>query len=248
MHEAIPKVFITGDKHRDFKKLIQFCRKNKTTVNDTVIILGDAGFNYFGNKKDEKLKKKLSKVKITLFCIHGNKENRPQNINTYCEKKFCDGTVFFEEKYPNLLFAKDCEVYQFNGMSAIVVGGAHSVDKNFRIENDYPWWKDEEPCIQTKKLFEKVLISRNYEIDYVFTHTVPIKYEPTEMFISNTKKNKKPAKRKYEPDIDKSTEKWLDNIENKLVYRKWYCGHYHTDKLIDRIEIMHKSIHLLYEY
>lgn len=36
----------------------------------------------------------------------------------------------------------------------------------------------------------------------------------------------------------KSTEIWLDSIEDKLTYRKWYCGHYHTEKKIDRLQIM----------
>ena len=38
--------------------------------------------------------------------------------------------------------------------------------------------------------------------------------------------------------VDKSTEEWLDRIEEKLTYRKWYCGHYHTEKKIDKLEIM----------
>ena len=38
--------------------------------------------------------------------------------------------------------------------------------------------------------------------------------------------------------VDKSTEIWLDSIEDKLTYRKWYCGHYHTEKKTDRLQIM----------
>ena len=38
--------------------------------------------------------------------------------------------------------------------------------------------------------------------------------------------------------VDKTTEKWLDSIEDKLTYKKWYLGHYHTDKKIDKIQIM----------
>lgn len=38
--------------------------------------------------------------------------------------------------------------------------------------------------------------------------------------------------------VDKSTEEWLDGIEERLVYQKWYCGLYHTEKKIDRLRIM----------
>ena len=42
--------------------------------------------------------------------------------------------------------------------------------------------------------------------------------------------------------VDKSTEQWLDRIEDKLNYQKWYCGHYHTEKKIDKLEIMFENI------
>lgn len=41
--------------------------------------------------------------------------------------------------------------------------------------------------------------------------------------------------------VDKTTEIWLDKIENRLSYKKWYCGHYHTEKKIDNLEIMFEN-------
>ena len=38
--------------------------------------------------------------------------------------------------------------------------------------------------------------------------------------------------------VDKSTEEWLEQIDKKLDYRKWYAGHYHIEKKIDKLEIM----------
>ena len=38
--------------------------------------------------------------------------------------------------------------------------------------------------------------------------------------------------------VDKSTERWIGEIEERLNYTVWYCGHYHTVKKIDRIEFM----------
>ena len=42
--------------------------------------------------------------------------------------------------------------------------------------------------------------------------------------------------------VDKSTEEWLDTIEQRLAYKRWYCGHYHTEKVIDRMTFMFESI------
>lgn len=39
-------------------------------------------------------------------------------------------------------------------------------------------------------------------------------------------------------DVDKSMEKFLDKINESIDYDKWYCGHYHTEKQIDKIEFM----------
>ena len=38
--------------------------------------------------------------------------------------------------------------------------------------------------------------------------------------------------------VDKSTEEWLGKIEERLTYDKWFCGHYHTSKPIDKLRFM----------
>ena len=43
------------------------------------------------------------------------------------------GKVWVEEAYPNILFAKDGEIYDIAGMKTIVIGGAYSVDKFYRL-------------------------------------------------------------------------------------------------------------------
>ena len=66
----------------------------------------------------------------------------------------------------------------------------------------------------------------------VLSHTVPLKYEPTEVFLEGLDQSK----------VDRTTEEWLDKIEDRLNYQKWYCGHYHTEKKVDKIEIMFENI------
>lgn len=66
----------------------------------------------------------------------------------------------------------------------------------------------------------------------MLSHTIPLKYEPVEVFFSGIDQSK----------VDKTTEIWLDSIEDRLDYKKWYCGHYHTEKKIDKMEIMFENI------
>ncbi len=248
-NSAPARFFITGDKHRNFDKVKMFCKDMKTRKKDVLIILGDTGFNYFEDLRDEKLKKEISKLNITLFCIHGNKENRPQNIDTYGIKNFFGGKVYYEPKYPSLLFAVDGEIYDFEGRKYLAVGGAHSVDKTRCLEENKPFWEDEMPNSETKSRVEEALKNENHNIYGILTHTCPIDYLPKEMFMStaqNTaiKKNPKKSnsKKTFKPDIDRSTEEWLGTLEKNLNYTVWYCGHYHIDKEIDKVHMLYNKI------
>ena len=161
-------IYITGDKHALFKDVFYFCYANKTTIKDTLIVLGDAGINYYTNEKDYMLKNSLLQYPITFFCIHGNHEERPESIKSYKTKEFHNGIVYYEEDYPNILFAKDGEVYDFNNHKVLVIGGAYSVDKHFRLAMGYNWYESEQQNEKTKikvkntlkKLNNKVILIR----------------------------------------------------------------------------------------
>ena len=44
--------------------------------------------------------------------------------------------------------------------------------------------------------------------------------------------------------VDATTEEWLDQIEERLEYRKWYCGHWHINKRIDKMEFLFHDVRL----
>lgn len=247
------KFFITGDKHRHFDKIKEFCRDMNTRRKDVLILLGDAGFNYYDDKRDDELKKEISALNITLFCLHGNKENRPQNVGTYGIRSFCGGKVYYEPKYSNIYFAIDGEIYTFEGKKYMVVGGAHSVDKLRCLEEGTPFWYDEMPDDTVKSTVERNLQNEGNKIYGMMTHTCPIDYLPTEMFMSTKqtatvkrKPQKAKSKKLFKPDIDRSTEIWLGELEKKLDYEVWFCGHYHIDKQIDKIQMLCHDIRPLH--
>ena len=224
--------FVTGDTHGDFSRIERFCERYSPSRNDVMIILGDAGFNYYGGRRDQKAKERMAAMPITIFSIHGNHEMRPGTIPTYHLEKWHGGMVFVEEAYPNLLFAVDGELYDLDGHRTIAIGGAYSVDKYYRLANGWNWWPDEQPSAECKKGVEKVLDYHCWKVDAVLSHTVPLKYEPVEVFLPGIDQSK----------VDKSTEAWLDRIEDKLEYKHWYAGHYHTEKEVDKLTLMFGSI------
>ena len=226
-------IYITGDKHADFREVFNFCFDKKTSLDDILIVLGDVGINYYSNEKDNELKNNLKEhYPITFFCIHGNHEERPENIKTYNTKIFHDGIVYYEESYPNILFAKDGEVYNFNNHKVLVIGGAYSVDKYFRLSRGYNWYESEQPDNETKNKVKEVLKRLDNKVDIILSHTCPYKYIPREMFLDGIDQS----------TVDNSTEYFLDEIEESTDYNLWYCGHYHTDKKIDNIIFMFHKI------
>lgn len=227
-------IFITGDTHGSYSHIARFCKENDILdEKDIMLVLGDTGLNYYGDVRDEKKKNRVTaKVPVTMFFIHGNHDLRPEAIKTYYEKKWMGGVVFYEEAYPKLLFAKDGEIFDFQGRQTVAVGGAYSIDKQVRLQKGYLWFADEQPSPQIKEFTEEQLQKINWKIDTVLSHTCPLKYEPREAFFDSVNQN----------EVDKSTEVWLDSLENHLSYRRWFCGHFHIDKKIDKIQFLYKDI------
>ena len=114
----------------------------------------------------------------------------------------------------------------------LVIGGAYSVDKQFRITYGYNWYESEQPKKKKKNRVRKVLKNLDNKIDIILSHTCPYKYLPREMFLKGIDQN----------TVDNSTEYFLDEIEANIDYNLWYCGHYHTDKTVDKIIFMFHRI------
>jgi len=228
-------IFITGDTHRNFKHIEEFCYRYNTTTSDYMIILGDAGINY-SSEFDIVLKGKLSLLPITLFCIQGNHERRPYvgftNDINYAggyEIREIDqgdilGKVYVEPEYSNLWFAVNGETYKMNSsegwLNVLVCGGAYSVDKYYRLKNNMKWFAYEQPTE-----FEKartLLAAATENIDVIMTHTCPKRWIPTEFFLDGIDQS----------TVDNSTEEFLDMVLDKVQDRlgHWYFGHYHGYK------------------
>ena len=219
-------IYITGDTHGKFTRIKKFPFEK----GDMLIILGDAGINFKLDMHDIILKEKLKKLDVTLFCVRGNHEERPENIDTYQEIEMFGGKVFIEPNYPNLIFAKDGEIYNINGNKVLVIGGAYSVDKYYRALYGFKWFKDEQLTKEEMiNIYNKV---KDNNFDIVLTHTCPFKYLPTEQFIPGLDQS----------TVDKTMELFFDKIEDNITYDKWYCGHFHIDKQDQKIRFMFNDI------
>lgn len=184
------------------------------------------------------VKSRLNRLGPTFLCVHGNHEIRPANIPSYKLKDWRGGRVWVEDKYPSLLFAKDGEIFDLDGQKCLVIGGAYSVDRAYRLARGYGWWPDEQPSEIIKRYAESRIDEEH--IDIVLSHTCPFRLEPVEAFLPMIDQK----------DIDSSTELWLDMIEERLLaqgYKAWYCGHWHIDKHTERLHFLYRTFETIGE-
>ena len=240
---------VTGDTHGQIMtRLMNIGTTDYPAEETALIILGDAGINFYLNKTDAKNKKTINSQGFTLYCVRGNHEERPENLE-YIEHWYDEnvkGYVMYEPEYPNIRYFEDGNAYEIGGKSVLVIGGAYSVDKWYRLhragvtsklDKDYfnprktGWFHDEQLLDLEMTAIEKEHFGKHYDV--ILTHTCPISWEPTDLFLSGLDQS----------SVDKTMELWLDEVRQKVNWNIWLFGHYHGDQLVrPRVEMYYKDI------
>lgn len=218
----INKWYITGDLHRQFNRVEKLAQILDFPFENAVIILGDAGINYYNNNIDIKNKKLLNSLGLCIYCVHGNHEMRPETIPTMqkCWDVNVHNWVYRELEYPNINYFIDGNIYSINGRKTLVLGGAYSVDKYYRLSMGYNWFADEQ--ISEDKRIKILENFKDKEVDIILSHTCPLDWQPTDLFLSSVDQS----------TVDNSMEKWLNEIKDNVKYKLWLFGHYHADRLV----------------
>ena len=242
--------YVTGDKHGAFHTILQDgLVKDK---NNAIIILGDAGFNFFLNQNDVELKKSVSEnSSCTWYCVRGNHEARPEDIDgmdfVYDEK--IKGNVLMQPEFPTIKYLCDGADYWMNQYRVAVIGGAYSVDKWWRLnragiysKQDWNYFKPKKSgWFWNEQLDEDEMQKAHLNLgggcyDFVFSHTCPLSWQPTDLFLNAVDQS----------SVDNSMEVWLDFMKREMVWDCWLFGHYHADR-IERphVEMYYHDIELL---
>ena len=133
----ITQWYLTGDCHGDFTR---FYKLNQAVPEGEiwgVIILGDAGFNFWLSKSEQKVKKRIARSypNLIFYCVRGNHEERPENLPNIEEAFDPDvgALVWIEPEFINIRYLKDGGIYCIDGHKTLIVGGAYSIDKDYRL-------------------------------------------------------------------------------------------------------------------
>ena len=221
-----------GDIHGSYIPIENFYRRNNSHVKkfsqnkDVLILLGDFGGNYYLDKRDNKFKEKLKNYGLTYFIIRGNHEERASvcalnNPDLWHAETFFDNIVYVENKFPYIKYALDePALYKINDYKTLVIPGAYSIDKYYRLKKGWNWFSDEQLSPEEMDTGRR-LVEENNTVDLVLSHTCPISYEPKDLFLPSIDQSM----------VDKTMEMYLGEIEYKLKYTLWLWGHFHSYRI-----------------
>ena len=223
------RIFFTGDTHGhlEIQKLSfkNFPEGRHLTKKDYVIICGDFGCIWSGDKCDSYLLDWLENRPFTTLFIDGNHENFPL-INSYPTTVWNNGTI--HQIRPSVKHLMRGQIFTLNNITFFTMGGASSIDKMYRKEGK-SWWSEEIPSYHEMAEGVNNLIKYNNKVDYVITHCLPSsildKFD------------------KWCPQHDTLNNYLEKMIVQEINFKKWFCGHYHIDRTIDnKYYILYKDI------
>ena len=238
-----------------------FPEQKEMTKDDYVIICGDFGcvWNYDsrydptrsafkdviclanGESKEEKYWRDWldSQAFTTLFCA-GNHENYDRLESAYEEVDFHGGKA---HKIRNSIYHLERGyVFDIDGATIFVFGGAESHDisdgivrpsefdseralkqklkrmnqqsMSYRVDH-ISWWERELPSEAEMQRGLRELEKHGNKVDFIITHCAPRQVASTAGYYD-----------------DNALVQYLDGVEDKVDFKRWFFGHYHENRQI----------------
>ena len=232
-------VWVTGDCHGEFNRFAtrNFPQLKGMGREDCVIIAGDCGGVWAGEREDGHRLDWLEAKPFTTLFVDGNHENFDL-LNAYPEREWHGGRV--HEIRPHVLHLKRGQVFDIGGLSWFTMGGAASHDiedgildpaapdferrywalrrmnARFRVLGR-SWWSQEMPSAAEYAEAEANLGRAGWCVDCVLTHCAP------SGILSQ-------IDRGYRPD---ALTDFLETVRRRCRFSAWFLGHYHTNRIID---------------
>ena len=204
-------IFVTGDTHGDidFSKLLSL--KKKVSLNDYVIICGDAAICWSPFELQQFIDL-YNSIGCTIIYIDGNHENFDM-LNRMPLVEFNGALAHQIDKH--IFHILRGEILTLENKTFLCIGGAISIDKAYRTPY-ISWWPEEEITFHDIDNALANLVKVNNKVDYVITHCAD-----TETVIDAFG---------FRRDVCTDQLMFIDKV---VDYKHWYFGHYHFDRIIN---------------
>lgn len=211
-------ILITGDIHGklDISKLDNKLNPvfKEMTKEDYVIICGDFGLVWDNGGEDMWWRKWLENKPFTTLFVDGNHENFDL-LYEFPEENWNGGRI--HRIADSIFHLMRGQVFEIQGRTFFTMGGAESHDKQYRTIGTSLWLQElpsEDEYAESLANLEKC----GYKADYVISHCAP----------TNIQNEIAEIKQNFTYTENRLTEFFME-IEPKLEYKRWFCGHYHRD-------------------
>ena len=232
-------IYATGDLHGNSLRFQPqyFPEQAQMTKDDYMIVCGDAGLVWNGDKSDDPQLDRLEALPFTILFVDGNHENFDA-LNKYPVEQWRGGKV--HKIRPHVIHLMRGQAFELQDRTFFTMGGAQShdiadgiLDMNspdfyarydslrhnrgqFRI-NHISWWQEELPSDEEYAEARQTLERLNWKVDYIITHCAPTAIQ-----------------QKINPSFkpDKLTD-FLEVIRCRSQFHYWLFGHYHDNRIID---------------
>ena len=237
---------VTGDTHGNLYDIAYRLEKAHQIGATSLLIAGDVGLVYgkprpdrHGNLRQptyqiDRLEEACERNDITCIVMRGNhdtryiRDMREGLLGDYTHLIDEDGSWYALYRAPHVLFASDRGgAYRIGGKDALLIPGAWSIDKAYRLYNGWPW-EEEEQLDETERTRITGLAS-HIPFDAIVSHTCPLSWQAKmgDLLLQGAQ------------NLDNTMELWLDEVLERVSVTSepnnpvWYFGHYHADRKIE---------------
>lgn len=202
-------IAITGDIHGN-----EFIRINqaKQLGIDTLIVCGDFGYVWNDLKENEYNLNVIENIGVKVLFLDGNHENFDA-LEMYPYKNMFGGRV--QVLRNNIIHLLRGEIYNIKNKKVFIMGGAVSIDKEYRIEG-ISWWNQEIPNEEERRKALYNLNAENNKVDIILTHA-----GPTSVI------------KQIDAEYGDEYTDFLETINKKIEFKQWYFGHMHINRKFD---------------
>ena len=193
----------------------------------------------------------LSLLPFTILFADGNHENFDL-LASYPITQWHGGKVQFIRK--NIIHLMRGQIYEIENKRFFVMGGAacHDIQNGvldpslpnheerctelrrkkafFRVKG-VSWWEQELPSDEEIEEAWTNLCNSEKKIDFVISHCAPTEIQ--NCIIKKLGNNTYPQNRLTD---------FLQRVYDQCEFQAWYCGHYHKEMTIDKVQVLYRSI------
>lgn len=213
-------IYITGDLHGPMG-LGKLEAWGEGGPGDYLIVTGDFGYPWDYSADECAEIAWLESRPYTVLFVDGNHERYDHWTGRPVEQ-WKGGAVQRLSPHSPIRRLMRSEVYDIDDVRIFTLGGAASIDRAYRIPYA-TWWPQEVPSEGNFEEARANLSVCDWKVDYVVTHTCPAS------ILADTLCPIAPT-----PGLeDEALTAFLDEVDRKLDFERWYYGHFHRDMDVD---------------